>query len=209
MRRTTEIFLRSTFALLFVLVALFQQGCATSPPGPATETLTSPCGDCVRGVVNFAKVSPSLWRGSQPTAEGFRDLEAAGVRTVINFRHDHDDSKLLAGTNLKYVRIRTYAWNPKEADLVQFLRVMKNPDNWPVFVHCNKGQDRVGFYTAAYRIVIDGWSADDAIRELFQFKYNPIWYRIPVVLRQIDVEKLKAQVAASLSVASSPSEAAP
>jgi len=123
-------------------------------------------------------------------------LAAAGVKTVINLRHDHDDAHLLSGTNLKYVRIRTYAWNPKEADLVPFFRVMENPDNWPVFVHCNKGQDRVGFYTAAYRIVVDGWSADDAIREMFQFKYSPIWYRIPVVLRQIDVAKVNAQVAA-------------
>jgi protein tyrosine phosphatase (PTP) superfamily phosphohydrolase (DUF442 family) len=205
---TLEVFLRSIAAFVVALVALFAQGCATSRAGPATVTLTGPCDDCVRSVSNFAKVSPTLWRGSQPTADGFRDLEAAGVKTVISFRHDHDDTRLLSGTHLKYVRIRTYAWDPSEADLIPFFRVVQNPDNWPVFIHCNKGQDRVGFYVAAYRIVVDGWSADDALREMFQFKYSPIWYRIPVVLRQIDVEKLKAQIAAS-STTSVPQGRAP
>lgn len=191
-------------AVAVALAALVEQGCASSPAGPATQTLTTPCDNCVRGVARFAKVSPALWRGAQPTAEGFRALEEAGARTVIDLRGDHDDAQLLSGTRLRYVRIPTRAWDPKEADLVPFLTVLQNPDNWPVFVHCNKGRDRVGFYIAAYRIAIDGWSADDAIREMFQFDYSPIWFRIPVVLRAIDVEKLNARVATVSAAASSP-----
>jgi tyrosine-protein phosphatase SIW14 len=206
---TIEALLRSTVAVVVVLVALLEVGCASAPAGPAIATLAVPCDDCVRGVANFAKVSPALWRGSQPTAEGFRNLKEMGVRTVINVRHDHDDTGVLSGMDLGYVRIRTRAWNPKEADLVPFMRVMQNPDNWPVFIHCNKGKDRVGFYVAAYRIVIDGWSTDDALRELFRFKYNPIWFRIPIVLREIDVENLKAQVAAPLAVRSPLPDRAP
>jgi tyrosine-protein phosphatase SIW14 len=189
-------------AIVVALVAFIEQGCASSPAGHATQTLTAPCDDCLRGVENFAKVSPALWRGSQPSAEGFHNLEDAGVRTVINVRHHHDDTELLRGTNLRSVRIKTYAWNPKEPDLVTFFRVMQNPENWPVFIHCNKGKDRVGFYVAAYRIVVDGWSTDDAIREMFQFDYDPLWFRIPIVLRQLDVEKLKAQMAEPSVIAS-------
>ena len=33
---------------------------------------------------NFRKVSDALWRGSQPTREGFRNLETAGVKTIVN-----------------------------------------------------------------------------------------------------------------------------
>jgi hypothetical protein len=51
-----------------------------------------PCDNCISGVENFAKISPALWRGAQPTAEGFRSLEAAGVKTVINLRGRHDDA---------------------------------------------------------------------------------------------------------------------
>lgn len=191
-----KVVLRPMVAVVVALVALFEQGCASRPAGPATATLATPCDDCWRGVTNFAKVSPALWRGWQPTAAGFRDLENAGVRTVINFRHDHDDSELLTGTKLRYIWIPTRPWNPKEDDLMPFFRVIQDPENWPVFVHCWKGDDRAGFYVAAYRIVVDGWSPDDAIREMFQFHYNPIWFRIPRVLRDIDVESLKARIAA-------------
>lgn len=192
-----EIVLKPIVAIVIALVALFEQGCASPPAGPATATLVTPCDDCWPGVTNFAKVSPALWRGWQPTAEGFRELENAGVRTVINFRYDHDDSELLTGTKLRYIWIPTRPWNPKEDDLVPFFRVIQDPENWPVFVHCWKGDDRVGFYVAAYRIVVDGWSPDDAIREMLQFHYNPIWFRIPRVLRDIDVESLKARIAES------------
>ena len=77
-----------------------------------------------------------------------------------------------------------------------FFRAIQDPKARPVFVHCWKGDDRVGFYVAAYRIVVDGWSPDDAIREMFQFHYNPIWFQIPRVLRDLDVKRLKARIAA-------------
>lgn len=179
----------SSATLIAVLVV---QGCASPPAGPATEVLTTPCEDCVRGVPRFARISPALWRGAQPTEEGFRNLEAAGARTVISVRHDHDDADLLRGTHLRYLRIRTRAWNPKELDLETFLATVQNADNWPVFIHCQNGQDRAGFYVAAYRIIVDGWNADDAIREMYAFGYNPVWLRIPIVLRQMDVARLKA-----------------
>lgn len=183
-------------AVVVALVVLLEQGCASRPAGPATEMLAAPCDDCLRGVTNFAKVSPALWRGAQPTAEGFRNLENAGVRTVIDLRHDHGDADILTGTKLRYIWIPTRPWNPNEDDLVPFFRVIQDPKNWPVFVHCWKGDDRAGFNVAAYRIVVDGWNSDDAIREMFQFHYNPFWFRIPAVLREIDVEKLKARIAA-------------
>jgi len=191
-----KVFLRSIGAVIAALVAVFVQGCASLPAGPATVALSTPCDDCWPGVKNFAKVSPALWRGRQPTTEQFRSLETAGVKTIINVRNDHDDSELLIGTKLRYIWIPTRPWNPKEDDLVSFFRVIQDPKNWPVFLHCWKGDDRAGFYVAAYRIVIDGWSRDDAIREMFQFHYNPIWFRIPSVLRELDVDRLKARIAA-------------
>jgi len=191
-----EVPLKPVMAAVVALAALSVQGCASPPIGPATATLATPCDDCLSGVTNFAKVSPALWRGRQPTAEGFGSLESAGVKTIINFRNDHDDSELLTGTKLKYIWMPTRPWNPKEDDLVSFFKVMQAPENRPVFVHCWKGDDRTGFYVAAYRIVVDGWSRDDAIRELFQFHYNPIWFRIPGVLRELDVDRLKARIAA-------------
>ncbi len=146
--------------------------------------------------MNFAKISPELWRGAQPTDEGFRNLERAGVRTILSLREHHDDLSLLGGTKLKYLRIPMHAWDPEEAQVVLLLkvfeRVLKDPDSRPVFVHCEEGKDRTGYSVAAYRMVFEGWSPNDAIHEMFDFRFNAIWFRNPTFLRRLDVERVRA-----------------
>src|SRR3954463_7042217 len=81
------------------LAALLLIGCATRPTTPSTHTWPQPCNDCVPGLRNFSKVNDGLWRAAQPDrndADVFRKLERAGVKTVINLRHDHDDFPALA-----------------------------------------------------------------------------------------------------------------
>jgi protein tyrosine phosphatase (PTP) superfamily phosphohydrolase (DUF442 family) len=138
---------------------------------------------CIKGVSNFAKVSPALWRGAQPTSEGFSNLKAKGVKTIVNLRYNHDDLPFLACTNLKYFWIKAHAWHPEEEDLIKFLKVLKDENNWPVFVHCAAGKDRTGYSVATYRIVEQNWPADDAIHEMFDFGYHPWWFRNPRFLR--------------------------
>lgn len=150
-----------------------------------------PCDACVPGVINFAKISDALWRGAQPTAEGFRQLERMGLRTVVSFRHDHDDLELLKGTRLKYLRIPSRAYHPSEASIVTFLKAIEDPANWPVYIHCAQGRDRTGYNAAAYRMVFQGWNAEDSIREMNTFHFNKIWIGNPGFLKKLDIERLK------------------
>jgi protein tyrosine phosphatase (PTP) superfamily phosphohydrolase (DUF442 family) len=186
--------LRTAKITLLLWVVILSNGCAMRPATLPTRTLAKPCDTCYAGVTNFAKVSPALWRGAQPTSDGFRNLEAAGVKTVINLRHDHDDLPLLTGTKLKYLRIPARAWHPEEEDLVVFLRVLQDPNNWPVFVHCAEGKDRTGYAVGTYRIVTENWNADDAIHEMFDFHYNSIWFENPGFLRGLNVDEIRTRV---------------
>jgi protein tyrosine phosphatase (PTP) superfamily phosphohydrolase (DUF442 family) len=148
----------------------------------------------VPGVANFAKVDGALWRGAQPTAEGFRNLERLGARTVVSFRADHDDLELLRGTGLKYLRIPSLAFHPTAPHLAAFLKVVQDPANWPVFIHCAQGRDRTGYNAAAYRIVVQGWTAADALAEMEAFHFNRIWISNPGFLRRLDPEAMKEAV---------------
>lgn len=178
----------------FLLTGAWGQVPAPKPAAQAVSLV--PCDDCVPGVINFAKVSDALWRGSQPTVEGFRNLEKMGVKTIVSFRHDHDDLPSLQGTNLKYLRIPSRAFRPKDAHLARFLKLMQDPANAPVFIHCAQGRDRTGYNAAAYRLVFQGWKAEDAILEMKRFRFNQIWMGNPGYLRHLDVEGMKQRMEA-------------
>ena len=187
------------WSLICLIFALMTAGCASRPQAPPTRSLPEPCDRCVTGVQNFAKVSPLLWRGAQPTREGFRNLEAAGAKTVVSLREYHDDAELIEGTRLKYLRIPMDAWNPEEAEVVLLLKTLektlKDPESRPVFIHCEQGKDRTGYSIAAYRMVFEGWSADDAIHEMFNFRFHPFWFYNPVFLKRLDVERVRKLMA--------------
>lgn len=53
------------------------------------------------------------------------------------------------------------------------LRLMTDPDNQPVLVHCGAGAQRIGCAIALYRTVVEGHSPDDALREATDFRHDP------------------------------------
>ena len=69
------------------------------------------------------------------------------------------------------------AWDADEAEVLAFLRTVIKPENAPVFVHCRNGSDRTGTMVAAYRVVVQGWSKEAAIREMRDgpFGFHLIW----------------------------------
>ncbi|WP_005035598.1 fused DSP-PTPase phosphatase/NAD kinase-like protein [Holophaga foetida] len=166
---------------------------AIGMPGEASAV---PCDTCLPGVTNFARLDNGLWRGAQPTAAGFKALKAAGVKTIVSLRHDQDDAPLLKGTGLRYLRIPSRAWRLREENLALFLKVMANPANQPVFVHCAEGRDRTGYNVAAYRMVVQGWNSDAAIGEMERFHFNKVWILNPGDLRRLDLSRLRERVKA-------------
>lgn len=75
-----------------------------------------------------------------------------------------------------------------------FLKIIDDPKNWPVFVHCAEGRDRTGYSVATYRMVIENWSVDDALHEMFDFHFNTIWFRNPAFLRTLNVATMRELV---------------
>lgn len=147
------------------------------------------------GLPNFAKVSDTLYRGAQPTAEGFRTLKSMGIKTVVSLRMLHSDRDLLVGTGLQYLRIEAKAWHPEDEDVARVLKIIEDPKNQPVFVHCQHGADRTGAMVAAYRIVEEGWSKDEAAAELPSFNYHPIWTEVMTYLRSFDRASMQEKIA--------------
>ena len=181
---------RFVSSVLLTAACLVYAGCAnalvmtSAAPAPARV-------DEMRGLPNFGAVSEGLYRGAQPTAEGFQILEARGIRTVISLRDWHDDAPLLAGTQLKYVHLPCSPLGVREADVIAFLKVVKAPENQPVFVHCEFGADRTGMMVGAYRVVMLGWSNEAAAKELASYGFHEVFGPIRRYVEKMEGERLR------------------
>jgi protein tyrosine phosphatase (PTP) superfamily phosphohydrolase (DUF442 family) len=145
------------------------------------------------GVPNLHQVSPTLYRSAQPTAEGMKGLEKLGVKTIVNLRSFHSDRDEIAGTDLAYEHIYMKAWHPEEKEAVRFLRIATDPTRQPVLVHCQHGADRTGALCAVYRVAVQGWTKDEAIREMTEggFDFHAVWVNLPEWIRELDIDRIK------------------
>jgi protein tyrosine/serine phosphatase len=51
---------------------------------------------------------------------------------------------------------------PNKENLIQFYKIMDNPANYPVLIHCYHGVGRAELYSAVYRIEYENWDNDEA-----------------------------------------------
>jgi protein tyrosine/serine phosphatase len=149
----------------------------------------------LEGVPNLFKVSPELYRSAQPTAEGFKNLKKLGIKTVVNLRTFHTDSTLLRDTGLDYEHIYMKSWHAENEDAVSFLKIVTDPKRTPVLVHCQHGADRTGTMCAVYRITVQGWTKEEAVKEMTEggFGFHEVWANLPEWIKNLDVEKIKKE----------------
>lgn len=143
---------------LFVLLAIFLLGMQLSAQPSAP------------GIDNFHELDPNVYRGAQPTAEGFKYLAKIGVKTVVNLREQdarsEREKRLVTALGMHYVGVpMTGLTPPSSPDISRILALLEDSKSGPVFVHCRRGADRTGAVIAAYRIDHDHWDNSLALKE--------------------------------------------
>ena len=158
----------------------------------------------LEGVPNFHKVSDSLYRSAQPTAQGMQNLKKKGIETIVNLRSFHSDRDEIGNTGLGYEHIYVKAWHPERKEIVRFLQLVTNEKKTPVLVHCQHGADRTGTMCAVYRIAIQGWTKKEAIREMREgdFNFHEVWKNLPAWIMELDIKAIRKD--AGIRVAAGP-----
>jgi len=146
-----------------------------------------------QGLPNFHKVSDRLYRSAQPTVEGMQKLKELGVKTVVNLRSFSSDRKKLGKLGLGYEHIYMKAWHPEEKEIIRFLRLVNDEARGPVLVHCLYGADRTGTMCAVYRVAVQGWTKEDALKEMTEGGYNfhGMWRNLVSWFNKLDIEKIR------------------
>ena len=132
-----------------------------------------------QGLEHVARINNNLYRGAQPTEEGYRTLKEMGIKTVICLRYRTSHRKEAEAAGLEYVELGIHAdvgSTPPTAEQVKlFFDTVLDPSKQPVYWHCKHGKDRTGTMAAIYRIERDGWSNKEAEEELHAFGYHTIF----------------------------------
>ena len=128
-------------------------------------------------IKNFGCINENFYRGAQPKEQDYADLAGMGVKTVIDLQREGqaEEQALVEAQGMKFIRIPMSDKSQPSADQAdQFLKIVNDPANQPVFVHCAGGRHRTGAMSAIYRITRDGWSADQAFLEMkhYDFEYG-------------------------------------
>lgn len=128
----------------------------------------------VKGISDFGEVTPRLFRGGQPNHVGFRTLSRMGIGIVVDTRGNRTktEGKEVRRLGMRYVAIPWHCPFPHDETFAKFLRLLRENPGKKVFVHCRLGDDRTGMMIAAYRIADDGWTADEAMREMRKFGFT-------------------------------------
>jgi protein tyrosine/serine phosphatase len=127
-------------------------------------------------ISNFGRVDDSYFRGAQPKSRDYGDLAALGVKTVIDLQGDGDnadEAELVTASGMRFYRIpMTPRVAPTQEQLATFLRIVNDPTQQPVYVHCAGGRHRTGVMTAVYRMEKDRWDAGQAFREMKKYDFG-------------------------------------
>ena len=154
-------------ALLLASPSLAQRIQNASPAATAPSAIR---------IDNFGKINSTYYRGAQPEGRDYADLAALGVKTLINLTSDDaraEEKAMADSAGLHYVQIpMTTHEPPTAAKLAAFMKVVTDPARLPVYVHCVGGRHRTGVMTAVYRMTQEGWSAEQAFKEMKLFKFG-------------------------------------
>lgn len=185
--------MRFLFLLLLGTVVLQAAGTERSPVvRPAEWAL--PVANTTLG--NCYRVSDDLYRCEQPGRHDIPSLQTLGIRSLLNLRNWHSDSKNFEKAGFKLLLQRMEADEITEDDLVAALRQIRRAPK-PVLVHCWHGSDRTGSVVAAYRIVYQNWSPAAALDELRHggFGYHEKWFpNIITLFATLDADALRKRV---------------
>ena len=150
----------------------------------------------IRGVPHLGKINDYLYRGAQPNEQGLEELKKLGITTIVDLRAE-DRSKSewektaaeRLGMHFVHIPIAGFA-APTNEEVVQFLSLVRSstpqdggqlvtlPNGQPqkIFVHCLLGEDRTGVFIATYRMSMQKWPAEQAMREMNSFGFNGFWH---------------------------------
>lgn len=185
--------MKKSLAPVLVLFLCAGTALAAGASGPAERPSEWAVAVAGTSVQNLYRIEDGFFRGAQPSEAGFRELAGLGVKTVLDLAAGGGDTAFVRDGSLKLVHIPLRAWGLNDDRVLEALRIMADPANRPLMIHCQHGADRTGALVALYRVVVQGWTKEKAVEEMNRGGYNhsSLWRNLDRYVMRADVEALR------------------
>jgi tyrosine-protein phosphatase SIW14 len=174
-RRGVRAFLVAAMFALALAIPSAQSLRPVAAPTPAASTIARPNLSRIH-IDNFGMINANYFRGAQPKGRDYADLAAVGVKAIIDLTDDDGQASepaMARNAGIKSFKIPMSGHVPPTREqLAQFMSIVNDPANQPVYVHCVGGKHRTGVMTAAYRMLNEGWNASQAFSEMKSYKFG-------------------------------------
>ena len=121
---------------------------------------------------NTHRVTPKLWRSSQPAPYQLRRYARDGIRTVINLRGASDTGSYhleAAACREHGLTLVDFSVNsrdtPRKEVLIRAPKLFAEIE-YPALLHCKSGADRAGLMSALFLMLHEGRPVEEALGQL-------------------------------------------
>lgn len=125
----------------------------------------------------FFEVSPGIYRSAQPTAASMNDLKALGIKTILDLNDDQyeieDERASAQQLGINFIsRPMSGFWTPDDQVVDANLTDLANPNNYPILVHCQHGEDRTGLIVGLHRVFSENQTPAKAYQEMIDLGFH-------------------------------------
>ncbi len=122
------------------------------------------------GIPNFAVLDDNIYRGGQPTAEGWAYLKSIGVTNVVklNEKSEAEDKTDLTVNYFPIDTLHQTLLKPNRHEVFDAVAHVKPF----TYVHCEHGQDRTGLIVGIHRVIRDHWPKQKAYDEMIAHGFH-------------------------------------
>lgn len=164
---------RSYLSVLFAVVSLVLASSITAFSQDSNKPDTSKV-----SIKNFGQMDDRFFRGGQPKENEYSELQALGIRTVIDLQDSPTsyEKRNVESLGMTYINIpMSDSSYPESAKIDQFLKLVNDPTTGKFYVHCAGGRHRTGVMGAVYRFNHYNWNYDQVYAEMKKYDFYTRW----------------------------------